>query len=208
MSEKEFNTIDNINNDASNNLLISNMKNTFLTDINFQFIKTINKNELKKDKLPPNYTLIISNSIEYDENILEISKNVYKYSRFYNDPFIDEMKARRVYVLWAKNSFENDKKYFLKLKDNSKTIGYILFNIDIKLKCVNIELIAVDSKYQNRMIGNLMIVMLEDYLINEFNNIDIIKVGTQGNNMNAINLYTTRGFKVREIRTIYHFWNK
>ena len=40
------------------------------------------------------------------------------------------------------------------------------------------------------------------------NNFKIINVGTQIENINALNFYIKFGYKIKDIRYIYHFWNK
>ena len=59
---------------------------------------------------------------------------------------------------------------------------------------------------KDKSIGTKMIKFLESYLSENFKEIEVIKVGTQSNNIRAINFYTKNGFRVKEIRSIYHYW--
>jgi ribosomal protein S18 acetylase RimI-like enzyme len=59
---------------------------------------------------------------------------------------------------------------------------------------------------KDKGIGTIMMSNLEAYLINHLNSIEILQVGTQSNNTKAINFYIKNGFKVRELRSIYHYW--
>jgi ribosomal protein S18 acetylase RimI-like enzyme len=59
---------------------------------------------------------------------------------------------------------------------------------------------------KDRAIGTKMISHLENYLINNFYSVNILQVGTQSNNTKAINFYIKNGFKVKELRSVYHYW--
>ena len=59
----------------------------------------------------------------------------------------------------------------------------------------------------NRTIGTEMMMNLEKYIYdNHKDDIKYIRVGTQSNNISAINFYVGNGFRVKEIRSIYHYW--
>ena len=75
-------------------------------------------------------------------------------------------------------------------------------------KSAIIELISTRDDMSNKSVGKEMIRSLEIFLITNFDYIETIKVGTQSNNINAINFYVGSGFCVKEIRSIYHYWNR
>lgn len=200
----EFIVIDNVNNDPINNFFISNLLGVFLTDINFQFTKDINKNN--NVKYIENHNIIVKNYMKYNKEIVDISKNSYRYSRFFNDPFLDKSKAENIYSHWVESSFLNENKYFLYYYDDSNILGYILFSIDIDNNKGIIELISVKENMKDRAIGTKMISYLENYLVNNFCSVNILQVGTQSNNTKAINFYIKNGFKVKELRSVYHYW--
>lgn len=202
--ENDFIVIDNINNNSTNNFFISNLLGAFLTDINFQFEKTLG-NEIN-EILDINYKVVIKNNLEYNDEIVDISKNSYKYSRFFNDPFLNKNNSKNIYCHWVESSFLKENKFFLYILKNNEILGYILFNIDEKNKKAIIELISVKENYIGKNIGTKMIKELEKYLKNYYKDIEILQVGTQSNNIKAINFYVKNGFKVKELRSVYHFW--
>ncbi len=202
--ENDFVVIDNINNNSINNFFISNLLGVFLTDINFQFIKTIEENGYNKHITDDN--IMIKNNMKYNKQIVDISKNSYKYSRFFNDPFLDKDKAVNIYSHWVESSFLRENKYFLYYCDGLDILGYILFSVDNDSKKAIIELISVKESMKDKNIGTNMMSYLEFYLINHFKRIETLQVGTQSNNTKAINFYIKNGFKVRELRSIYHYW--
>jgi len=202
--ENDFVVIDNINNNPTNNLFISNLLGAFLTDINFQFEKKLNK-ELNKFY---NFDekIVIKNNLEYKKDIVDISRKSYKFSRFFNDPFLNKEKAKNIYCHWVESSFLKDDKYFLYYLENNEILGYILFKLDELNKKAIIELISVKLNHIGMNIGTKMINELEKYLITHHKYIDILQVGTQSNNTKAINFYVKNGFKVKELRSVYHYW--
>lgn len=202
--ENDFVVIDNINNDSTNNFFISNLSGVFLTDINFQFIKRIKYDE--DIKYIENNKIIVKNNMKYNKQIVDISKNSYKYSRFFNDPFLDKGKAENIYSHWVESSFLNENKYFLCYNEDTNILGYVLFSIYNESKKAIIELISVSENLKNEKIGTRMMYCLENYLINNFSEVEILQVGTQSNNTKAINFYIKNGFRVKELRSVYHYW--
>lgn len=202
LQENDFNIIDNVNNDSTNNLYISKLSGAFVTDINFQFIKEINTETKNVSK----FEISIQNKLPVNNEILEISKNSYKHSRFFNDPHLNKDKAKDVYGHWVQSSFLSENKYFINCYIDSKIAGYILFSLDYKNNAAIIELISVKEGMENRYIGKAMMMYLEKYLYDNYEDIKYIRVGTQSNNINAINFYVRNGFRVKEIRSVYHYW--
>lgn len=204
LKENVFNVIDNINNDAINNFYISKLNAAFVTDINFQFTKAVTKLRYFESR----YDIYVQNNLPYNKEIVDISNTAYKHSRFFNDPFLDKDKAMRVYCHWVESSFLKTEKYFVICKEGLEVLGYLLFSIDIKSNSAIIELISTRDDMSNKAVGKEMMRSLEIYLRTNFDDIQTIKVGTQSNNINAINFYVCTGFSVKEIRSIYHYWNK
>lgn len=200
----DFVVIDNINNNPINNFFISNLSGVFLTDINFQFIKSINKDTnsifIKDDNI------VVTNNLHHNLEIVDISKSSYEYSRFFNDPFLDKAKAKNIYTHWVESAFLREDKYFLCYKDVLNIRGYILFSIDDSNKKAVIELISVKESMKDNNIGTKMMHYLEAYLSKNFKDLETLQVGTQSNNIRAINFYVKNNFKVKELRSVYHYW--
>ena len=202
LKKNEFNVIDNVNNDSINNLYISKLSGAFVTDINFQFTKEIKVAIKHANK----FDIAIQNKLRVNNEILEISKNSYKHSRFFNDPYLNKAKAKNVYGQWVQSAFLDENKYFINCYIDSKVAGYILFSLDCKTNTAIIELISVKEGMQNGFIGKEMMIYLEKYIYDNHKDIKDIRVGTQSNNINAINFYVRNGFRVKEIRSVYHYW--
>lgn len=192
----QFATIQNDNNNETNNNTLKLLKNTYLADVNIQFIKKINN----KFEEYINNNIEISNNFPEDINILDISDNAFIYSRFLTD---DKLKnGNKVYREWAKNSFNKHNKFFCCYNINKKTEGFIIFKVDSFTNSIIIELIAISEEHRHSGIGSCLIKKLEAYAAQE--NIDYIKVGTQLNNIEAQNFYIKNNFKHIKNNSIYH----
>ena len=192
----QFLTIQNNNNNEINNIVIRNIKNIYLADVNIQFIKNVNKDH---NSFIENY-IKISNNVEEDNNILEISKSAFIYSRFLRDTRLKN--GNQVYKEWAKSAFNRKDKFFCYYNTNNKTEGFIIFSVDKVNSCIIIELMAIEKEYRNKGIGTNLIKKLENYALKE--NINYIKVGTQLNNIEAQNFYIKNNFKHYQNNSIYH----
>lgn len=199
IKDYDFTTIVNHNNTSENNYWIGLKSKAFLADVNVQFEKTVitsKKEELKDD-------VTVSNNLVYNQVIVDIAKNSFNYSRFFNDPKLDFEKKKAIYSEWVTSSFNQENKYFVISKENANIRGFILFSLSDG-RCT-IELISVEKRYQGQRIGKSMISALESFVIDK--GIDIIKVGTQMNNYSALNFYISMQFKFVSCGSIHHLWN-
>ena len=192
----EFITISNLNNTATNNSLIGRYTNSFLVDTNIQFEMNVENNNRES------YFDAINN-LEENLEILRIAKNSFNFSRFYNDPFLDRNLSHQLYSNWIKNSFNNKEKYFIVAQEKDEIFGYLLFSF-YEADALTIELISLDKTAQGKGIGTKLLASLMCFAGN--NNIHKIKVGTQIDNIQAINFYMKKGFSLTSISSIYHFW--
>jgi ribosomal protein S18 acetylase RimI-like enzyme len=198
-SRFDFVTINNLGNNKENNIWLGKKTKAFLTDMNIQFIKRINK----QSKILDEFTNVY-NSFPINEDVLKISQDAFLYSRFFNDPYLPKEKAQNIYVHWTNCAFENSEKYFVITEITNKVVGYLLFSINIKQSFVTIELIAVDKTFRGQNIGKLLIAGLEFFAYEK--GIKLIKVGTQTDNVSAVRFYNACGFQYASCNSIYHYW--
>lgn len=193
----KFITIQNVDNNDNNNIILKEINGIFLADVNVQFKKMIKEDE-KKSEFDKN--IVIQKNMLYDEEILNISNTAFIYSRFINDKNLKN--GDKVYYEWTKNSFNKSNKLFCVYKINNKSVGYLLFSIENKE--LIIELIAVNKEYKGKGIGHKLISSVVQFAIR--NEIECINVGTQLNNIYAQNFYINCGFKHITNHSIYHLW--
>ncbi|KKP32570.1 MAG: hypothetical protein UR23_C0058G0005 [Candidatus Roizmanbacteria bacterium GW2011_GWA2_32_13] len=84
--------------------------------------------------------------------------------------------------------------------DKNKIIGFITLKL-IGGKCL-IDLIAVNPKYQNKGVGTLLI----SKAIKSFSDYKIT-VGTEAENIKAVNFYLKNNFKIVDYYLIFHRHN-
>lgn len=197
----DFITIQNLNNLSVNNFNLRVIPNVFLADTNMQLFRTtIERGDSKSsDSSTQNY-------YAKNERILEISRESFIYSRFFNDPNLPSDKAQNIYQHWVQCAFNRSDKYFVTTEREGRIAGFILFFIAPDLTHAVIELIAVDSNYRGMQVGSSLINELDRFLISE--KIGEIRVGTQSENTIALNFYTRQGFLFKCANSVFHVWNK
>lgn len=193
----EFVTITNTDNKSKNNYWLTKNLGAFLTDINVQFIKCIS--EVSFDNIANVYE-----AYPYNQKILDIARNAFKYSRFFSDPYLPSDKAKNIYVHWVEGAFDKLGRYFVIVNIQEEIAGFLLFSIDEKKEYATIELIAVDAKFRGAKIGKSLLVGMESFLYKK--GVSFVKVGTQIDNVAAIRFYTNCGFKYTSCNSIYHYW--
>lgn len=197
VQNSEFVTIINNDNNPANNFLITSCfeKNCFLTDFNISFINS-NFQEEKYDNC-----YIYNDSFSIDK-IFEIAKNNFVFSRFFNDPFLDANRKKNIYVHWVDSARNDDGRSILVYAIENDVMGFIVYRIGDS-ECT-IELIAVEKNCQGKKIGTNLMNCLKSICFSK--KLKKIYVGTQGCNINAINFYTSCGFKLFKCNSIYHYW--
>lgn len=193
----DFVTILNPNNIKENNHWIGNKTNAFLADMNIQFSKyLIEMPDYYDDKI------YIANCLSKNEQIINIAKKSFNYSRFFNDPSLPREKANKIYLHWTECAFNQEDKYFVVSEEDGKIAGYLLFSLTKESSII--ELIAVDKRSQGQNVGKSLICSMESFVLNK--GINKIKVGTQVNNISANLFYSNLGFKYAGCMSMYHLW--
>lgn len=139
------------------------------------------------------------------KDIYELSKQVYKQSRFYNDKNIDSVKVEELYRIWIYNSYykgfaDNIYVYL----DNGEIQGFCVIQ-NAEQNNVRISLIGVDRKQKGKGIGSSIL----EKIINDNRKKDYKKciVATRLSNINALNFYISNAFKFYKSEFIFHKWN-
>lgn len=170
----------------------------FLIDTNIIFKKKIAYSNNKK-----NYNLSIKFACLKDkEEIMNLSKESFIYSRFHLDENIPNAIANSIKSKWIENYFNGQRGDDLIIATlDDKIAGFILL-----IKSGNniiIDLIAVHEKFRGKNVAKNMINFLEE----NFNDLNKIIVGTQIVNIPSINLYESCGFRIDESYYVFHYHN-
>jgi ribosomal protein S18 acetylase RimI-like enzyme len=195
----DFITISNLDNIKENNLWIGNRTNAFLADVNIQFLKILVDKPNNQD-----VKTYVVNNLSRNEEIVDIAKKSFNYSRFFNDPKLPQERAENIYLHWTECAFGQESKYFVISEKEGNIAGYILFSINEDSSVI--ELIVVNEKYQGQRVGKSLIHTMESFVIDK--GIKKIKVGTQVNNISAAQFYSAMGFKYVSCGSMYHLWRR
>lgn len=193
-----FITLTNAKGLVENNKIITQELGCYLVDTNIHLINEKLENDIKQKFA----CVLITDGSDDKNQIMNIAQTSFLQTRFYNDAHISNEKASNLYKNWIINALQNKKKYFCIFKCQDIVKGFLLFSKE-EFNRVNIELIAVDKEYRDEGIGSKMMMGL----IQECIDYDAISVGTQVENINAINFYTKNGFRISDVKYTYHLWN-
>lgn len=194
----DFVTIVNFENRNENNLWVGEKTAAFLADVNVQFVKELHSLEKHSDD-----KTYVTNNLPVNDQILNIARKSFRYSRFFNDPNLSERKSPNIYLHWTEGAFLQEGKYFVICVRESNIAGYLLFSSEESYATV--ELIAVDEAHQGKGVGKALIKAMESFAYDK--DINKIKVGTQVNNIPAVQFYSKMGFTYVNCGSIYHIWN-
>lgn len=195
----DFVTISNLDNIKENNQWIGNRTSAFLADMNIQFLRVLADRPDYQDE-----KTYVVNNLSRNEQIVDIAKKSFNYSRFFNDPKLPKEQANNIYLHWTECAFGQDNKYFVISEREGTVVGYILFAIHEDNSVI--ELIVVDKKYQGQRVGKSLIHTMESFVIDQ--GVQKIKVGTQVDNISAAQFYNVMGFKYVSCRSMYHLWRR
>lgn len=200
-SPYQFVTIANKYSNNQNNRWLGWVPGTFLADINVQFnMQLVNLQKV------PDENILITNTYDGCDKILDIAEDAFQYSRFFHDPKLPVRQARSIYKYWTAEGFHQENKYFALYCKAKEPVGYVLFSFQKEEDYGCIELIAVERSQLGQGIGSALINATQIYLKEQA--ISRLQVGTQAENQAAMRLYNGCGFQYNYCTCIYHLWNQ
>lgn len=175
-----------------------------LMDTIVTFKKKIKKDEkiYKNDK----YTTILLDESDINE-VINIIDNLYSYGRFFQDEHLDNNKTNEFYKKWIINEIRNTNIDVIGIKENDRLLGFASckyqLNSKNELEGV-ISLVGISKLYQGLGIGKILMDLVFNHFIEK--KVNEVYVGTQINNIEAINLYLSKKFKIRSSVNTFHKW--
>jgi len=176
-----------------------------LVDKKATFIYQINESEINSEK-SSNILIQPFEDLIHDYNeLLALTYESGVYSRFYIDKNFQNNEFEKLYKIWIDNSLKkiNALDVFVAVEENT-ILGFITL-VRKTSEISAIGLIAVSSKARGKKIGTNLIQYIKK--IAKENNFKQIQVVTQLDNVPAVRLYESNGFKLKEVKYIYHIWN-
>lgn len=140
----------------------------------------------------PEQTVLARQATVKDAFVLEsMSADLFRDSRFYNDPFFTHEEAGELYREWIRNSLRDrrSRTFFI------EGYGFIICN---KInKKGDIVLIGVTPEKQGKGIGRCLVYQALNWFKGK--KVDTVTVRTQANNIQAINFYMGLGFRMKHV---------
>lgn len=132
------------------------------------------------------------------EDIPTLQENhagTFRYSRFFNDPTLNEGVATELHRRWIHNSIANglaDKVFVA--EDKGQPIGFLTLETKEAYgkKFGHVPLTGVRSEYSGRKIGKALMSTAYQWFAEQ--NLEYVLIETQGANIPAVNSYTHAGF--------------
>jgi len=183
------------------------LKIKYLKKNNFKLISQtlyLEKNINKKYKIEPNKD--IREAQKKDKlALIEISKNSFIKSRYFQDKMIKKNIARNIKKSWLNNFFKNKRgdKLLVSINKKNRIQGFLLL-IKNKNKLF-IDLIATSNHFKRKGVATNLI----NHAI-KISNLGCKKIAvyTQKNNISSLKLYQHLGFKLIKKFDVYHFHSK
>lgn len=170
-------------------------------------IVTLKTNLNKKVIEESNYNTRVLDESDLD-TVLDIIDNLYSYGRFYIDSNLDNEDVNKLYKQWITNEIRNSKVDVIGIEVSGKVVGFISCKYR-QIKETNkvegiISLVGIDKTYQGIGIGKQLMKSILCY----FKKKDMyeVYVGTQIDNISALNFYISNGFKITSSTNSFHKW--
>lgn len=166
------------------------------------------KKELKENKQIVeneefNYKILQESDLQ---NITSIIDNLYSFGRFFIDNELDNEDVNTLYKQWIGNEIRNKNVDVIGIEYNGKLTGFISCKYNISNLNENkegiISLVGIDKSYQGLGIGK----KLMNYVLTHFykKGVTIVNVGTQIDNISALNFYIASGFRIASSSNSFH----
>jgi len=141
-------------------------------------------------------------AVPEDQNqVVELSRKSFAYSRFYLDSAFPREVADAIKAEWVKGYFTGNRgdAMVVGLADE-KVVGFLLLLYGREGTLI-IDLVATDEKYRRREVAKDMIAYAES----QCHGFSRIRVGTQLANVPSMRLYEGMGFKIAEAQYTFHY---
>src|SRR3990167_6265049 len=140
----------------------------------------------------PTHPVGFVNSTE-KQAVIDIAKNAFVFSRFYQDRCISQETASQIKSDWVANYFNGKRgDNLIVARSNDRVIGFLLL-----IKKTTIDLIAVAEDYYRQGIASTMIAFANQ-------TVGLLTAGTQLNNRHSIALYEKCGFCMKNSYFVLH----
>lgn len=161
----------------------------------------ISLNEIDQDLGSLDGIFLYSHTPLSREELIFLSLESSKHSRYRIDPEISNDKADELYIKWIDKTINNLATHeILALKRDGRIVGMIA--IKMVSGCHHIELVAVHPKYYRQGIAGKLIKASFQHALEK--GVRDVSVVTQLDNVEACGLYKKYNFKIDTVKYLYH----
>lgn len=132
-----------------------------------------------------------------------IAQDVFQFDRFHGDGKLSKEHADQVKKAWVANYFSGQRGTHMVVAHNEAEVVGFLQIVMMDNDVLVIDLIGVAPQAQGAGVAKAMIHYAHDMLKPEK-----LRVGSQLENIPALNLYTSMGFRVRKASYALHYHNE
>lgn len=135
----------------------------------------------------------------------QIAYDAFRYNRYFIDPLIPDEQSRQSRREWVINGFNGRPEAVYVAEHDGHIAGFLLLKSQQRadgLKVGIIDLIAVHPDFAGQGLGSGLVTQA---LIHYHGKADRVEVGTQAQNLGAVNLYIQNGFKLTETALTLHW---
>lgn len=175
-----------------------------LVDIRVTLDLALDDDMWADDKSAPKFVVRQSKASDI-EFLSRMAGSLYSRTRFLNDKQFAQNQVKKMYQIWIEKQCKSKSDLVYVAESNRKVVGYVSGSYQTRLEGW-VGLVGIDPSAQRVGVG----FSLLKELISEFHRIGVRKafVATQGDNISAVRLYETLGFKVKNVQLWYHKWFK
>ena len=199
LGDYDFVTFQNVGNEVEVNRFLAQHTEAYLVDVNIQLEKEVDR------AVPSAACCPIVPARALDAGVLSqmtVEESEFAYSKFVCDPEMKKRAGYQVYACWLKNAKDDPDKRFIYRTIDGTVAGFILFRV--REQILTSELVKVNAACQGRGVASGLLRELEAYAAAQ--GCRTMQVGTQMNNIPAINLYHRLGYREVSRTSVYHLW--
>ncbi len=138
---------------------------------------------------------------EYHDDLLDIAEHGFEFSRFHQDPLIGRELGNKIKRNWLKSSLAGTRGDSVIVYKNAENVDGYLSIILRDDRIAMVDLIGVRSNEQKKGIGKALM----DSFMFRYRNSENLQASTQINNIPAIRLYESCGFRLMDSHYVLHY---
>lgn len=173
-----------------------------LIDIRMTLHCNLTNSPVTQSQKPSNWHISYVESCA-PEPLAEISRGIYRDSRFYTDRKFDSKKADELFTTWVTKSCKGMADGIVIAKNtHGEVCGYVTLH-RTENRNPKIGLFCVSASSSGRGLGGEMLSFLKSNILKDEGDLEVV---TQGRNIPAQRLYQKHDFRTSQVQLWFHRW--